>query len=48
MIRNIEIRMDTSGTVLYFAKSGVNTPISSPPLEIVIAVTREKIDILFS
>jgi len=42
MIRNIEIRIVTSATVLYFAKSGVNTPISSPPLEIVIAVTERK------
>ena len=42
MIRNIEIRTDTSATVLYFAKSGVNTPISSPPLEIVMAVTERK------
>jgi hypothetical protein len=42
MMRNIEIRTDTSATVLYFAKSGVNTPISSPPLEIVMAVTERK------
>jgi hypothetical protein len=31
MIKNIEIRTNTSAAVLYFAKRGVNTPTSSPP-----------------
>ena len=29
----------TSSTVLYFAKIGVNTPMSSPPFETVTAAT---------
>jgi hypothetical protein len=42
MTKNIVTRIVTSVTALYFAKSGVNTPISSPPLEIVIVATERK------
>src|SRR5437867_10482714 len=33
-------RIVTSAGVLYFAKSGVNTPMSSPPLDMVTADTK--------
>ena len=35
-------RMVTSMKVLYFAKSGVNTPMSSPPFDVVMAETVSK------
>ncbi len=39
---NIVTSVVTSPRVLYLAKSGVKTPISSPPLDIVTAATVRK------